>query len=102
MDSVLLMTIISSLGGAAAYWLGRVQRRVITQKTYEEVESLRIQNLKSTIDIYKLVHDELSEQLKQVSEECVKLRDEITILRQENISLKKELHELNKKFSKTV
>lgn len=100
MDSVILTTLVTTIGGTATYFIGKNARRSNVQKTDEEIDALRLSNLRSTIDIYKIVHNELSEQLEMLRQECIKLRSEISILREENVSLKQEIHLLNSKFQK--
>jgi predicted nucleic acid-binding Zn-ribbon protein len=104
MDSTFFTGLITVIGGLCSFALGHIFGRkrteAQTEKIGEETEHLRISNLKSTIDIYRIVHEELSAQLKTLSHKCAELSNEIVILRQENISLKQELHALNLKLQK--
>lgn len=74
--------------------LGKKKRDLEIKKKYAEIDTVNIQNLKSTIEIYKIVHDELSDQLKGLSTKCHDLAIEVHGLRNENISLKEEIHQL--------
>ena len=109
MDSVVLTGLMTVSGGVITYVLGHMAGRKLrsadvrktdeeAEKIAEETESLRIKNLKDTIQIYKIVHDELSTQLKEVSKKCHDLSLEIHALRQENLSLKEQIQLLTKKL----
>lgn len=110
MDSVVITGLMTVSGGVITYVLGHMAGRKLmkvdikkrseeAQKIAEETETIRIKNLKDTIEIYRIVHDELSQQLKEVSKKCHDLSLEIHELRTENISLKEEIQSLNKKLN---
>lgn len=109
MDSVLLTGVMTVGSGVITYVLGHMAGRKKSNAETEEIEqkaqkieadaeATRLKNIRDTIDIYKVVSDDLREELKQVSSECSQLRKEINTLRGENVSLKKEIHSLNLKL----
>lgn len=101
--------LITSLlsGSAITYFLGWLAGR----KRYKaDLESIKLKNVEATISIYQKVHNDLKEELDNLSNKCLKLTTEVELLRKENVDirksnsaleksnmdLKKEISELNK------
>ena len=83
-------------GGVITYVLGWLAGR---KKNKLDLEGKRLENLETTIEIYERVHDELKEQLTNLSDKCSKLSSQIDQLQSENEKLKKEIHTLNNKLN---
>lgn len=83
-------------GSGATYLLGWMAGR---KKSKADLEGVRLKNLESAIEIYERVHEELKEQLENLSNKCSKLSAQISQLQTENESLKREIHNLNKKLN---
>jgi len=83
-------------GNIITYILGWLQGR---KKNKLDEEGKRLANLESSIEIYEKVHDELKEQLTNLSDKCSKLSSQIDQLQSENEKLKKEIHTLNNKLN---
>lgn len=93
-------------GSAITYFLGWLAGR----KRYKaDLESIKLKNIEATISIYQKIHNDLKEELDNLSNRCIKLTTEVELLRKENIDirksnaaleksnsdLKKEIHNLN-------
>lgn len=90
----ILIALVS--GGVITYVLGWMAGR---KKNKADLEGVRLKNLESAIEIYEKVHEELKEQLENLSNKCSKLSLQIDQLQNENKSLKQEIHSLNKKLN---
>lgn len=100
MDSSVLVGVITSvatvLGMGIGLAFGRKKNEAETKRIDTESETGRILNFKNTIDIYNIVHKELSAELKNVMTRCVDLTSEMVIFREENYVLKNEIAALRK------
>lgn len=83
-------------GNIITFFLGRLWGR---KKNKLDEEGKRLGNLETTIEIYERVHNELKEQLSNLSDKCSKLSGQIEQLQSENEKLKKEIHTLNNKLN---
>jgi uncharacterized protein YlxW (UPF0749 family) len=97
MDKAGLLGILSTSGAityALGWILGKKKADADVHKTSAETDALNMTNLKSTIGIYKMVHDDLAEQLKIVSLKCTSLSDEMEKMRKDNSDLQEEIKQL--------
>lgn len=78
MDSTLVTVFVTGIMNVITWYLGYMKGR---KKRAAEMENLLISNLRSTIDIYRITHEE---QIKF-------LKSELSELRLENILLKEEI-----------
>jgi uncharacterized protein YlxW (UPF0749 family) len=83
-----------ALTGTLGWIFGKKKSDADVKKTSAETDALAMTNLKSTIGIYKMVHDDLAEQLKIVSLKCTSLSDEMEKMRKDNSDLQEEIKKL--------
>ena len=86
MDNQVLVFISSALTGIAGWFAGR-------RKSAAETDNIVLQNLESSVNLYKLIIDNLRDEIKGLHEKMDEMETKIDELTQENIKLRKLLGE---------
>lgn len=93
MDFNLLTIVSSALTGIITFFVG-------VQKTKKEVESMSINNIEKSLDVYKLIIDDLRSQVIVLLDKVDVLEAKIDELQKENMELKQMLKTHDKESKK--
>jgi peptidoglycan hydrolase CwlO-like protein len=92
MDFNILTILSSAITGVITFFLG-------IQKNKKEVELMSITNVEKSLDVYKLIIEDLREQIISLLDKVDILESKIDELQKENWELKKMLEDYNKKHN---
>lgn len=89
-----MSSLLALLGGGSVitYILGWLGGR---KESDAELEHTRLKNIKDSIDIYNRIHQDMREQMDEVSTRCIKLSTDIDIFRKENKRLENNISVLS-------
>jgi peptidoglycan hydrolase CwlO-like protein len=85
MDNTTLLLISNALTGAAAWFVGK-------RKTNAETDNVVLQNLESSVGLYKLIIDNLRDEIKLLNGKMEMMEQKIDELTEENVKLRKLLN----------
>lgn len=84
MDNTWILLISNALTGIAAWAVGK-------RKTNAETDNVVLKNLESSVGLYKLIIDNLRDEIKLLNSKMEDMETKIDELTQENIKLRKLL-----------
>jgi len=85
MDNTMLLLVSNALTGVAAWFVGK-------RKTNAETDNIVLQNLESSVNLYKLIIDNLRDEIKLLNGKMEQMEAKIDELTQENVKLRKLLN----------
>ena len=85
MDNTTLLLISNALTGIAAWAVGK-------RKTNAETDNVVLQNLESSVNLYKLIIDNLRDEIKLLNGKMEMMESKIDELTEENVKLRKLLN----------
>jgi hypothetical protein len=85
MDNTMLLLVSNALTGVAAWFVGK-------RKTNAETDNIVLQNLESSVNLYKLIIDNLRDEIKLLNGKMEQMEVKIDELTQENVKLRKLLN----------
>jgi peptidoglycan hydrolase CwlO-like protein len=85
MDNTMLLLVSNALTGVAAWFVGK-------RKTNAETDNIVLQNLESSVNLYKLIIDNLRDEIKLLNSKMEQMESKIDELTQENVKLRKLLN----------
>lgn len=97
MNETILTIIVSSVTGLFTYLVGR-------RKGQKEIDSITLQNLEKSVEIYNKIIQDLGEQIEKLNTKINDLEQKVDNLLSENLELKKmmRLHDINLKNKNKV
>ena len=81
----MLLLVSNALTGVAAWFVGK-------RKTNAETDNIVLQNLESSVNLYKLIIDNLRDEIKLLNGKMEQMEAKIDELTQENVKLRKLLN----------
>lgn len=81
----MLLLVSNALTGVAAWFVGK-------RKTNAETDNIVLQNLESSVNLYKLIIDNLRDEIKLLNGKMEQMEVKIDELTQENVKLRKLLN----------
>jgi hypothetical protein len=85
MDNTMLLLVSNALTGVAAWFVGK-------RKTNAETDNIVLKNLESSVGLYKLIIDNLRDEIKLLNGKMEQMEVKIDELTQENVKLRKLLN----------